>query len=343
MQNIKPVLFKKLIYINTILLLVFTACNGNKGTKKEITKDSLEQIQAVQSISKEIESNPDNAELYYNRAQIYFNQGYLVRAENDLIAAMQIDSINPIYTYLLGRVYYAKNETKNAEKFYLKTLSLKPDFNDVKEKLADLYYLVKEHKKSVGLLEELIQNDPSNATLYHNLGLNYKEMGDTSRAIYHFQTAIEHDPRDQESMLYIANLYAAQKNKIALEYYNSAIKINPKNTDAFFGRAVMYQKMGVFNRALIDYRRAIDINPSYDKAYFNVGYLNFETKNYKEAIRNWDIAIRMNNQYAAAYYMKGLCLEIQGNKREALDNYELALEADPSYELAKNALDGLKK
>jgi hypothetical protein len=40
--------------------------------------------------------------------------------------------------------------------------------------------------------------------------------------------------------------------------------------------------------------------------------------------------------------MKGLTLEIQGNKREALENYKLALEADPSYELAKNAIETIK-
>ncbi len=341
MQNIKPLSFKKLIYINAIYLLLFTACNQGYSSKNNIPKDSVAQIEAVKNISKELESDPDNAELYYNRAQIYFNQGYLTRAESDLTNAVQIDSLNPIYTFLLGRVYYAKNETKNAEKFYTKTLSIKPDFNDVKLKLADLYYLVKEHKKSIGLLQELIVLEPENATLYHNLGLNYREMGDTSRAIYHFQTAVEHDSKDLESMLYIANLYAAQNNKIAIEYYNSVIKISPKNTDAFFGRAIFYQKIRLYQKALLDYRRVIDIDPSFYKAYFNVGYLNFEIKNYKDALRNWDIAIGMNNQYAAAFYMKGLVLEMQGNPQEAIENYKKALESDAQYTLAKEALQAL--
>ncbi len=341
MQNIKPVSFKKLIYINALFLLLFAACNQGSSNKNNVPKDSIAQIEAVKTISKELESDANNAELYYNRAQIYFNQGYLTRAESDLTSAIQIDSLNPIYTFLLGRVYYAKNETKNAEKLYTTTLALKPDFNDVKLKLADLYYLVKEHKKSIGLLQELILSEPDNATLYHNLGMNFRELGDTSRAIYHFQTAVEHDAKDIESMLYIANLYAAQNNKIAIEYYNSVIKISPKNTDAFFGRAVFYQKLRIYQKALLDYRRVIDINPSFYKAYFNVGYLNFEIKNYKDAMRNWDIAIGMNDQYAAAYYMKGLVFEIQGNPKEAILNYKKALEADAQYTLAKEALQAL--
>ncbi len=341
MQIIKPVPFKKLIYINALFLLTIGACNQVNSNKNNVPKDSLEQVEAVKSISKELESAANNPELYYQRAQIYFNQGYLTRAESDLNTAIQLDSINPIYTFLLGRVCYAKNETKNAEKYYLKTLNIKPDFVDAKLKLADLYYLVKEHNKSIGFIQELIKSDAENATLYHNLGMNYKELGDTARAIYHFQTAIEHDPKDIESMLYVANLYAAQNNKLALEYYNSVIKLKPKNADAFFGRALLYQKNGVYNKALLDYRRVIAINPSFYKAYYNVGYLNFEIKNYKDAIRNWDIAIGMNDKYAAAYYMKGLVLEIQGNRGAALDNYNKALEADPQYKLAKEALEAL--
>jgi tetratricopeptide (TPR) repeat protein len=87
------------------------------------------------------------------------------------------------------------------------------------------------------------------------LGLNYKEMGDTARAIYNFQTSIENDPKDIESIIYIGNLYAAQRNPLAMEYFNSALKLRPKSVDALFGRAVFAQKMNFKKQALLDYKK----------------------------------------------------------------------------------------
>ncbi len=334
-------IFKKLIYVTTIAL-IWSSCGEKKAKSYQVPKDSLEQIEAVKEISKEIESDPENAELLYRRANIYYNQGYLSRAELDMETAIKADSNNALYYFFQGRVQYATNQTKKAALSYEKAILNKPDYLEAKLKLADLYFVVKEHKKSIDLLTNAMKQDPGNAVIYHTLGLNYKEMGDTARAIYNFQTAVENDPKDIESIIYIGNLYAAQRNPLAMEYFNSALKLRPKSVDALFGRAVFAQKMNFKKQALLDYKKIIDINPEHYKSYYNVGYMNFETGDYKEALRNWDIATRMNNFYPQAYYMKGLTYQILGVKKEARLNYEMALEQDPQYALAKEALEELK-
>jgi tetratricopeptide (TPR) repeat protein len=334
-------IFKKLIYVTTIGLLL-SSCGEKTAKPVEIPQDSLAQIEAVKEISKEIESDPENAELLYKRANIYYNQGYLSRAELDIETALKSDSSNALYLFFQGRIQYATNQTKKAALSYEKAIQFKADYLEAKLKLADLYFVVKEHKKSIDLLTNAMKQDPGNAVIYHTLGLNYKEMGDTARAIYNFQTAIENDPKDIESIIYIGNLYAAQRNPLAMEYFNSALKLRPKSVDALFGRAVFAQKMNFKKQALLDYKKIIDINPEHYKSYYNVGYMNFETGDYKEALRNWDIATRMNNFYPQAYYMKGLTYQILGVKKEARLNYEMALEQDPQYALAKEALEELK-
>ncbi len=333
--------FKNLIFIN--LLLILLSCNEQQPKKVlPDPSDSLANTEAVKQLSKAMEESPDNAELYYQRGQLYANQKFLNRAEDDFIDAVKRDSLNPLYHYVLGRTQYAMNQTKDAANQYEKALALKPDYTEVLIKLADLYFVVKEHPKSLELLNRGIKMDPSNAYLYHMLGMNYKEMGDTGRAIYHFQTAIEYDPKDVESTLYIANLYAAQKKVVAMEYFNTAIKLRPKNPDVWFGKAVFEQNMRMYKDALKDYRRVIDLQPENYLAYYNVGYLNFENGMLDEAMRSWNICSQMNPSYAPVFYMKGLVQEEKKNKKDALINYRVAIELDPSNALYKQALERIQ-
>jgi tetratricopeptide (TPR) repeat protein len=334
-------LLKKLTFI--ILLTDICACNQNaKKPIAPLMPDSLSVNQAIKEISKQIEAKPDIAELYYQRAQIYYNEKYLGFADADLNYALYLDSTNALYWFMLARVNYAMNQTKNAAKYYENAIKYKPDYNEAKLKLADLYFLVKEYQKSIALLHEVRKTDNQNAYVYHMLGMNYRELGDTLRAINYFQTAIENDPTDYESTLYIANLYAAQLKNIALEYYKAAIKIKPYNTDAFFSRAVFYQKIKQYKAALLDYKIVIDRDPQNFLCYYNVGYINFETDKLDEALRNFNIATRMNPDFTEAYYMKGLIYEMQKKRSDAILNYEYALKISPDYTLAKEGLKRLR-
>jgi len=329
---------KKVIFI--IFIATYTGCTikENKLASPPVVPDSLAMNEGIALISKAIESEPDNAELYYQRAQNYFNLKYLGMADADINYALTLDSTNALFWYTSARINYALNQTKKAAAFYQKAITLKPNYTEAKLKLADLYYLVKEHQLSINILQELKKTDSQNSIIYHMLGLNYKETGDTVKAMYYFQSAIENNQEDYESMLYLANLYAAKLNPLAFEYYKSAIKIKPSNTDAYFARALLAQKLKQYKQALADYKIVIDRQPNNEKCYYNVGYINFETDKLDEALRNFNICTRMNADFTEAYYMKGLIYEMQRNFSDAKINYNYALNLNPNYKLAAEGL-----
>jgi tetratricopeptide (TPR) repeat protein len=174
------------------------------------------------------------------------------------------------------------------------------------------------------------------------LGMNYRETGDTARAIYHFQTAIETDPNDYESTLYIANLYGAQKNKLALGYFDAAIKLRPKLVEPYFAKAVYLQQTENYASAMVEYKKIITLDPTNFLAFYNVGYINYESGYQAKAMENWETTTKLNPSYAKAWYMKGLLLEEKGDKNSALKNYRLALDLDPQNTLFLSAVDRLK-
>lgn len=328
----------KILSLIAILLYV-VSCNENEKPKTGLSRqDSLANTEEVKALSKQIEEEPGNAELFYKRAVIYDLEKYLNRAEDDYREAYRLDSTNALYALSLARNLYAMNRTLEASKYYERAIQIKPDYEEAITKLADLYFVVKEHQKSINLLNVLMKLDPGNSYVYHMLGLNYKEMGDTSRAIYHFQTAIENNPKDYESTLYIANLYASKKKEIAFEYYKAAIKINPKLADAYFGRAVFEQQIKMYKSALFDYRKVIDLDPENYLAYYNVGYLNYENGFLDEALRSWGICSRMNPGFSKVFYMRGLVLEEKKNFKEAILQYKVALELEPENKLYQQGL-----
>jgi tetratricopeptide (TPR) repeat protein len=335
--------FLKLIYI-TATLWGFFACNSHDTTQTSgsVADSTILNNESVKSISSQIEEDPENAELYYQRANIYYNNKYLDRAFSDIEDAVRLNQQNPLYYFFKGRILYAMNKTQDAAASYESAIALKSDYTEAQLRLAELYYVVKEHKKSIDILNTLTASDPANATYYCLKADNQRELKDTLRAIASYQKALELDGQYYDAAMQLGLLLAAKKNKTAKEYFAAAIRINPRSAEAYFGRAYYYQQVGAFQKALFDYRKVIDLDPSNDKSYYNVGIINFDAGRYDEAMRSWDICVQMNNQNIDAYYMRGLVYEYRNNKKDAQLNYQYALELNPEYRLAKEGMARLK-
>lgn len=334
----------KLIYI-TALLTGLGACNqqGPKTESQNKSDSTLAAYESVKDISNQIEADPENAELYYQRAKIYFNDKYLERAFIDIQDAIKFNAENPLYYFMKGRILYAMNKTQEAAKSYESAIALKPDYEEAQIKLAELYFVVKEHQKSIDLLNNLIAKNPASAPFYCLKADNQRELKDTLKAIASYQKSLELDGEYYDAAMQLGLLLAAKKHKSAKEYFDAAIRISPKSAEAYFGRAYYYQQIGQFQKALFDYRKVIDIDPSNDKSYYNVGIINFDAGRYDEALRSWDICIQMNNNHMEAYYMRGLVHEYKKEYQDARLNYQYALELNPNYTLAKEGLARLQK
>jgi tetratricopeptide (TPR) repeat protein len=328
-----------------VVAILSAACGNNQPTTKtnDLTKvDSIAIKAGVVEVSGKIIENPTNAELYFERGKKYFDADFTERAEIDFRDACTLDSGNSNYFYMYARTCFSLNKTILAAQNYEKAILLDEDNLEAKTKLADLYYVTKEHVKSLNIANSILANNENYAYAHFIRGMNYKDLGDTAKAVLGFQKAIELDPNDYDSHIILARLLIAQRNKLALEYINAALKIKPNGAEAFFARATFWQSEKRYKMAITDYKRAISKNENYYECYYNVGYINFETGFLKEAIYNFDICTRMMNNYLPAYYMRGLCYELLKDKNNAKLNYEFVLNADPNYQLALLGMERLK-
>ena len=78
-------------------------------------------------------------------------------------------------------------------------------------------------------------------------------------------------------------------------------KINPKNGNAWFRKALAYETLVKRKEAIACYDKVIEINPKHEDTWHNKSKVHYELGNYKEAIACCDKLIKINPKYANAW------------------------------------------
>lgn len=93
----------------------------------------------------------------------------------------------------------------------------------------------------------------------------------------------------------------AEKWNEALNAFNKAIKLNPKNTEAYFNRGSAHDELGNYEQAIVDYNKAIKLNPIYIDAYLNRGFAYNNLGKINKAIADIKKAARLGNNFAQKF------------------------------------------
>src|SRR5436305_1023473 len=80
----------------------------------------------------------------------------------------------------------------------------------------------------------------------------------------------------------------------ALGSYNEAIRLDPNNARAYFGRGNVWIEKKQFDPAVADFSEAIRLDPNDPATYFNRGNAWREKKDYEQAIADFSEAIRLD-------------------------------------------------
>jgi tetratricopeptide (TPR) repeat protein len=99
----------------------------------------------------------------------------------------------------------------------------------------------------------------------------------------------------------------------AIEDYNKAIELNPKNAEAYNNRGNAHSELNKHEEAIEDFNKAIELDPKYAEAYNNRGNAYYELNKHEEAIEDFNKAIELNPNFAAAYNNRGITL-VQTNE-----------------------------
>ena len=334
--------FNKLITVFISGFLIFSCQQlTNKEEKKqpqEVKKDEFALL------NDEIVAHPENAALYFRRSEIFMQKNNIKQAFDDINKAVTIDTTKIDYFLALADICFKGLQIQKSIDAYKKAISINPKSTEAHMKLSELYLYLKAYPSCLSEANEALKIDRNIAKAYFIKGFAYKETGDTSKAISSFQTSVEIQSDYYDAYIQLGNIEAARKHKIALQYYNNALRLQPNSTEALYNRGLLFQNMGELDKAVIDYMFILKIDSRYADAHYNLGYIDLAyLKNYKSAITHFTDAIRVNSQYAEAFYNRGVALELSGDAKSAEKDYRQALSIVPTFQLAKDKLKVFKK
>ena len=321
------------------------ACNGdtkhsNEEKEEIVATPQSESHPSIQEISAHIQKNPKDTKLLYVRSNMRLQLGNLAGAKEDIQRAQELDSTEINFYIGLADIYFEEKDLVRA----INTLeeAAKIDANNESVLLQTAIYKIymKNYKEAIGHLDAVLEENIYNAEAYFYKGILFNELEKEDRAISSFQTALEQNPEYFEAHMQLALIFAKRTPELGLQYYDNALKLNPKSQEALYGKGLLLQNLKKYDEAIELYKSIIKDAPQNANAFYNIGYVYFQMDSLEKSDRNFKIASTVKPTYVEAIYMRGLIQEALGNLEEAAKFYKQSLSLQSDFELA---VEGLKR
>lgn len=294
-------------------------------------------------LNQAIQQDPENPDLYFARAEMFYQQEGYDEAISDLEKALSYDSTNADYLHLLADTYLDYYKSKKALETMEQVVEYHPRRIPSLLKLSEFQLILQQYNESMRTLDRVLQIDPQESEAYFMFGMNFKEMGDTARAISSFQSAVDNNPNLIDAWIELGQLHAGLGNEIAGQYFDSAIRIEPQNVTVKHAKAYYLQDKGDLEGSLALFRDIVRQDPQYEDAYYNSGLLYLDLDSVLQAHEQFDMTLQVNPVHIRAYYYRGVASEMMGNLPAARDDYEQALRLAPDYVRAQEGLNRLQE
>ena len=165
---------------------------------------------------------------------------------------------------------------------------------------------------------ELLKKDRNSSKAYFNRGLSRINIGDYYGGIIDYLKASKISPKESYIFVGLGNVYNYDLNnyKKGIEYYSTAIRLEPNTVNAFINRGIAYEKIGNFEKSILDYKKSIEINNSDPNLYGFLSNAQYNLGRNQEALTNINKAIDLKNDDPEFHYIKGLIYASLKNGKE---------------------------
>ena len=337
------------ILLSIWIVAGLSQCKSPKADTTESVEltDSVETdtVQTIESLSRQMDETPLNADLYYQRSILYAAEEKLGPAITDISVAINLDSLKPEY-YIKQAEYFIFNAQPNtAQKALDKCLNIFPNNTDLLLKKAEIHLYLREYAKSQVILRDVAVINNNLAQIYFLEGLIRLENQDTTGAIRSLRIAVDKEPDFYPGYITLGRVHAEQHDDLAIDYFRAASDITPDSYEARYNLALYLQDHGQIEEAEKEYNYIIDnITQTSANPYYNQGYINMIYRQDFEAAIDWfTLALEKEPRYLEAMYNRGFCYEILGKLKNARDDYNKSLEIKSDYALSIKGLSRIEQ
>jgi len=285
---------------------------------------------------------PMEQEIHYRTLALYHARKGIVDQAGKALAMMPdaknenltVDQITLLITELIPITI---DKEKTAKGVY--TLALASTINS--DEMVAMLNAIKNNQELINHIKAYNQDIQSKAAVVEDLRTKVKKatpktvrqaFDQYSRALFGFGDGVVR--------VFIStgiNFSAIKKYSDAANEYSTIIKLYPSIfPEAYFRRALAKTSLPDNKAALADLNTAIKLNPKVSDAYEWRGSIQMGDKKLVEAIADFTKAIELNPKAHWAYSQRSYALSQQNKKREALQDVDKAIEFAPDVVKANN-------
>jgi len=120
-----------------------------------------EQIEnALNDYNKILEINPKDSDTFHKRALCFAEQGNAIKLAEDVRSALECNPKNVDVLLLRGRLLIALDSFDNAIVWFNRVSEIDSNNNEAKEELGKIYYQKKEYNKALEYFKDILKTDP---------------------------------------------------------------------------------------------------------------------------------------------------------------------------------------
>ena len=176
--------------------------------------------------------------------------------------------------------------------------------------LASIYNLKKNFKKSITLLNHVLNIKPDYLDALKNLAIAQKGAELFGEAISNFQKILTFQKNDPNIYNNLGNCYREMRNfNLAIINYEIALKINPDFSKCIYNKGVCLQEIGLIKEAEILFKKSAKLAPNLIEPIFSIAHLQLLNENYKDGWKNYEFRKqKYKNNYPYINFNKELLL-----------------------------------
>jgi tetratricopeptide (TPR) repeat protein len=232
---------------------------------------------------------------------------------------------NPEKIYQEAIMCYAAGDYENALKNFLQLTNNSNKFKDLNFNIGLCYYSLNDFTPAIEFFQKEEKDDPTNFRNLVYLARCFKIIGKPRLAIDYYNKAIKLKP-DYYSALYdLGIIYYENRNfETAENYFQACIQLRPEDVISHHYMGLCFFNESQNDSAISYFQTALKYNPNFIQSINSLGSCYYLLKNYDQAILSFSKSLNLDNQSASTYRKLGDCYSKLEKYDEALISYRNA-------------------
>ncbi len=279
---------------------------------------------------------------YSRLGTMLLERNNFTEAEAYLKQAVSIRPGDATNHYNLGLAYLRQNKTAEAMEELTKAESLGEGNAAIMEKIGEEYYNAKNYDRSLDIFNRLRKNNARNVKILSRIADIYYQKGEMDGAYEAYRRITTIEPATENARAAYVNmgiiLDDTQRFDEAIEAYEKALAISPKDASTHYNMGIAYKHAGKPELAVRAWKQAAALDTGDPKPivamadyYYERGYFDLAEMEYQRVIARWPGIQEPHFKMGTMYYKRG-------NYDYAINAYQKVIQIDENSELARKAM-----